>query len=235
MWTTVCLVSRKIAFIIFLASLFLLNSCTIFRHSKSRPRGQGQRGTKLAVAGFQLGLMPGQQPKAMSDPITGSIFMAEPVNEAYAEELSSALYRLLSERGDYTLIPLVEVGNIAMNLEVSSPKLLQNPKQLYAQVGKHLGADMVLVGYLYRWRERRGESYGVRRAASVAFSLGLISVKDRDLVWSGKFDKTQRSLAENLLDLLTFLRGKGRWMSAKELALMGLEKVVKDIPSPLRD
>jgi len=53
------------------------------------------------------------------------------------------------------------------------------------------------------------------------------------VLWSGRFDKTQRSLSENLLDMRTFFRGKGKWMSARELASLGLEIIIRDMP--LRD
>ncbi len=210
----------------------LLVSCNLFRTGIEYQKGHAQFGNKLAVMGFQPALLPHQGPKTMRDPINGSVFMAEPTSEATAGELTDNLYRLLLDRGDYTLIPPGKVDRAAMDLEISRPGLVEKPKELYVEVGKRLGSDLIMVGYIYRWRERKGEAYGVKSAASVAFSLSLIAVKDGAVVWSGRFDKTQRSLTENLLDLITFLRGKGRWMSAKELALIGLEKVVKEIPSP---
>jgi len=223
-------VVKKIGLTILLVTIFLGYSCSLFHPSSTHRKLPGATPGKLAVVGFEVGLTASDKAKAVRDPISGSVFMAEPVRDAQAQELSRALYELLSLRSEYVLIPLAKVRDMEMNLEVSRPGLLQSPKDFYIRVGQELGADWVLVGYLYRWRERKGEAYGVKRAASVAFSLSLISVKDKTVAWSDKFDKTQRSLAENLLDLITFLRGKGRWMSAKELALMGLEKLVKEIP-----
>ena len=217
---------------IFLVFSLLVSSCNLFRRGTQYQKGEPQLGSRLAVAGFHPALLSHQGPKTMRDPINGSVFMAEPTSETSARELTDNLYRLLSHRGDYTLIAPGKVDSAAMDLEISNPGLVEKPKQFYVEVGRRLGSDLVVAGYIYRWRERKGEAYGVKRAASVAFSLSLIAVKDGTVVWSGRFDKTQRSLTENLLDLITFLRGKGRWMSAKELALIGLEKVVKEIPSP---
>ncbi|MCP4669484.1 MAG: hypothetical protein GY849_24385, partial [Deltaproteobacteria bacterium] len=45
-----------------------------------------------------------------------------------------------------------------------------------------------------------------------------------------KFDKTQRSLSENLFDAKTFVQGKGRWMTAGELAVLGLRNVLANMP-----
>ncbi|MEJ2025227.1 MAG: hypothetical protein P8Y00_09485 [Deltaproteobacteria bacterium] len=70
----------------------------------------------------------------------------------------------------------------------------------------------------------------MNRAASVAFSLHLLRVADARIVWNGNFDKTQRSLSENLLDLKTFLGGGGRWMSARELGFLGLKQLLANMP-----
>lgn len=221
---------KKVCFTILFALLFSIYSCGLFHPASTHQNKRGTTAGKLAVVGFEVGLRAGDKAKAMRDPISGSVFMAEPVQQVQAQQLSRALYELLSVRSEYALIPLVKVRQMEMNLEVSELGLLESPKDFYIRVGRELGADWVLVGYLYRWRERKGEAYGVKKPASVAFSLSLISIKDKTVAWSDKFDKTQRSLAENLLDLITFLRGKGRWMSANELAKMGLEKLVKDMP-----
>jgi len=223
-------VFKKIYLTILLAFLFSVYSCGLFHPASTDQNIRGTTPGKLAVVGFEVGLRAGDKAKAVRDPISGSVFMGEPVQHAQAEQLSRSLYELLSLRSKYELIPLSKVREMEMSLELSAPGLLDSPKDFYIRVGRELGADWVLVGYLYRWRERKGEAYGVKKAASVAFSLSLISIKDKTVVWSDKFDKTQRSLTENLLDLITFLRGKGRWMSAKELAEMGLEKLVKDMP-----
>jgi hypothetical protein len=45
-----------------------------------------------------------------------------------------------------------------------------------------------------------------------------------------KFDKTQISLSENLLDIQTFLKARGRWVTAGELAEMGLTELIESFP-----
>jgi hypothetical protein len=50
------------------------------------------------------------------------------------------------------------------------------------------------------------------------------------ILWKARFDKTQISLSENLFDLQTFLKAKGRWMTADELAEMGLADFVETFP-----
>ncbi len=88
-----------------------------------------------------------------------------------------------------------------------------------------------MIGYVYRWREREGTDYSVNRPASTAFDLYLIRSHDRAVLWKGRFDKTQRSLSENILDMETFIKGKGRWMTVDRLAKLGLSNLMSKFPS----
>ena len=100
------------------------------------------------------------------------------------------------------------------------------------QVGKSLNASFVLVGFLYRFEERVGSSWGVERPASVGFDLHLLRLRDSQMVWSGQFDETQAPLSENILKLGSFLRRKASWLTAEELAGVGMDEVLKKLPSP---
>ena len=213
--------------------LLALASCSISPGQRSRFSGEPLEGRRVVVLGFQAALFPCQGAKPLRDPLTGSVFMAEPVAGEKADELSERLYMLIHGQKDYLFVGPEEARGIVQSLEGTDIGTQEKPLTLLVKVGKAFKADMVLAGYLYRWREREGESYGVIRAASVAFSLHLISVKKATVLWSGRFDKTQRSLSENLLDMRTFFRGKGKWMSARELASLGLEIIIRDMP--LRD
>ena len=99
--------------------------------------------------------------------------------------------------------------------------------EVFQEIGKAYSADAVLTGYVYRWREREGTEYAVNRPASVAFDLYLIKTDDGVIIWKGRFEKAQQSLSENLFDLGTFLKSKGRWMEAKELADIGLAHLME--------
>jgi hypothetical protein len=44
--------------------------------------------------------------------------------------------------------------------------------------------------------------------------------------WKGRFDKTQQHLSRNILDVDTFMKSQGRWMTAERLAEIGLEGVL---------
>lgn len=98
------------------------------------------------------------------------------------------------------------------------------------KVGEELGADAVIAGYVFCYLERKGYTYAAERPASVVFSFYLVRVSDGDVLWSGTFDKTQGSLLANILDMRTFFRGGGRWITVRELSEQGIRELLKSFP-----
>jgi hypothetical protein len=94
------------------------------------------------------------------------------------------------------------------------------------KIGLAFSAEAVLLGYVYRFREREGTDFAVNRAASVAFDLYLLQPIDGAILWKSRFDKTQQHLSQNILDMDTFMKGQGRWMTAERLAEIGLEDML---------
>jgi hypothetical protein len=101
------------------------------------------------------------------------------------------------------------------------------------RLGELVFADAVIFGRVLRYRERVGEEWGARSPASVAFVLDLWDVRRGDLIWSGRFDETQRPLSENLLSLGEFTQRGGRWLTAEELALEGIKKAINQLHQTL--
>ncbi|MFB3885624.1 MAG: hypothetical protein ACE144_10385 [Thermodesulfobacteriota bacterium] len=100
------------------------------------------------------------------------------------------------------------------------------------ELGRELKVDFVAVPLLFRFEERIGSAIGVERPASVGFDIHLFRVKDGKRVWDGKFDETQRPLSENLFKIGSFLRRKASWLTAEELASVGMDEMLKKLPSP---
>jgi len=94
------------------------------------------------------------------------------------------------------------------------------------------GVDAVLMGYIFRFRERVGTSYGIESPASVAFSLILTSLEDSQVVWHSHYEETQDALFNNLLTLGKFIRRKARWVTARELANEALEDMLSTLEKP---
>jgi hypothetical protein len=47
------------------------------------------------------------------------------------------------------------------------------------------------------------------------------------MVWTGKFDETQRPLSENLFKIGSFVRRKASWLTAEELSSVGMDEMLK--------
>jgi len=100
------------------------------------------------------------------------------------------------------------------------------------ELGRALDVDYVFVCFLYRFDERIGSSLGVDKPASVGYDFHLFRVKDGKMVWSARFDETQQSLTDDLFKVGAFLRRKAVWLKAEELASVGMDEILNDMPRP---
>ena len=182
----------------------------------------------LAVFGFLSAPLLAKEGNTARSPLTGSVFITGPVPLEIPEQLTAGLYDRLSTHLSVQLISPDITRQVF--LTVQDPSDRSDDKELIRKTGDSLSADAVLAGYVFRWHERIGTDFSVSRPASVAFELALLRVADGSLIWKGRFDKTQASLAEDLLDLRTFLKGKGRWMNVVDLAGIGLSELVEQLP-----
>jgi hypothetical protein len=199
------------------------------------PRGVGRRDTaaarqvkKVVVAGFRPALTADDAPRMVRSPLSGAVFAAEPVPNAVVDRLTDILFDRLAAGKTYELVTPDQTRGALSNL-VSIDRILSEI-EIYKGVGRLFAADAVLIGHVYRWQERVGTAYGVRDAASVAFDLNLINPADGRLLWKGRFDKTQRSLSEDLFDMETFVRSRGTWLTAEELSVLGLDDFLEELP-----
>lgn len=159
-------------------------------------------------------------------PLSGKVSIVGKVAEGANDFMTAKLISLFKSHKNYSLIPPERAENVLAKL------LLKNKQELsdldfLIQAGQALKADGVMLGRLYRFEKRIGKKYSIQSPASVSFDLLLIRVADSRILWSGKFDETQRSLSENLFQISAFLKRKGRWVTAEEMASSGLEDLLK--------
>jgi hypothetical protein len=97
------------------------------------------------------------------------------------------------------------------------------------KIGELVYADAVLTGRMLRYRERVGGDIGVQTPASVAFTLELIDVQRGDVIWSSRFEETQKGLSENILSLGDIRERGLRWLTAEQLAQDGVRKIINQL------
>ena len=118
--------------------------------------------------------------------------------------------------------------------QVTSTSFKMSLPEAIQKVGAELEADGLIVGYVYRFRERRGYDYAAEKPASVSFEIQLYRCQDGVLVWKGFFDKTQKSLMEDMLSASYFVKDRGKWITAKELTSQGMDDTLKKFPGLLK-
>ncbi|MBF0644575.1 hypothetical protein HTZ97_06930 [Desulfuromonas acetoxidans] len=151
----------------------------------------------------------------------------------HAEEtLTRQMHEALTERLANELLPQQEVTNRFLGMIKQAD---ETPRNLAQRFGQQIKAHYVLVGIIWRFEQRVGESLSAERPASVAFNSYLVRVEDKQLMWQDRFDKTQSALSDNLFNASLFFKSGVKWLSAEELAEYGIEQVVEDFPVPLLD
>jgi len=94
------------------------------------------------------------------------------------------------------------------------------------KLGEAVYADAVIRGRIQRYHERVGDEWGAKSPASVAFVLELVDVRRGDIVWSARFDETQKPLSENILAIGEIGQRGVRWLSASQLTQAGVKKAI---------
>jgi hypothetical protein len=142
--------------------------------------------------------------------------------------LTQILYGKLEALGTFTVLPSGKVEEA--RAKGNRNRFETDPISASTQLGKELNADFVMVGTLFRFEERIGSSLGVEKPASVAFDLHLFRLRDGARVWDATFDETQKPLSDNLFQIGSFFRSGAKWLTAEELAGVGINEVLKKLP-----
>jgi len=165
-------------------------------------------------------------------PVCGKVFTTGETAESAAGMLTEHLFILLKDRKDIELIPSSQAQGVMSGLLAGSKKTLRE-RELQLEIGRALNADAIFAGYIYRFRERVGTEYSVDLPASVAFDIHLVRVEDGRVLWSAHLDETQQPLSNDLFRLHLFLRRKAKWITAKEMAISGLDDMLKAFYVPV--
>jgi hypothetical protein len=152
-----------------------------------------------------------------------------PATEAKSQEreapeiLARHVYLTLTSLTDWQIVSDVEV----QQADESAPNISTAAR--LKRIGDSVFADAVIIGRIQRYRERIGDEWGAKSPASVAFVLDLIDVRRGDIVWSARFDETQKSLSENIFALGDITQRGVRWLSAEQLTHQGVKKAVAQL------
>jgi len=206
--------------------VFLALSITAQAVEKS-PGNNGTR-TSIAVISFQPLAPEEGSGNTVFCPICGIGSSSGKILEGSEKIVEEVFVDKLHKLKDVELIPLDKVQGVYKR--IASESLKEPLLNILKKVGHELGSDVLAVGYVYRYTEREGYNYSVKHPASVAFEIHLIKTIDGSIIWRGFFDKTQKSLMEDVFQMSSFFKGGGKWMTARQLTEQGMNKIFETFP-----
>ena len=162
-----------------------------------------------------------QKPKA---PFTSPSAATTKTPERQAPELlANLIYSTMASMPNWQIVSESEIREIEQGVPHT------NGVARIRKLGQLVYADAVITGRVQRYRERVGDEWGAKSPASVAFVLDVIDVRRGDIIWSARFDETQKSLSENIFAIGDISQRGVRWLSAAQLTQAGVKKAVSQL------
>lgn len=183
---------------------------------------------RIAVVPFQQIVPDDADTKVVHCPLCGAAFTTSKLSKDPEKVVENIFMERLKQSGKFSISDPENVAGVYRRLSSGAAKS-QLP-EILRKLGVELGAEGVVAGFVYRYREREGYPYSVKQPASVAFEIHLLRGNNGAQVWRGIFDRTQRSLTENIFQFSSFYKQKGRWATAEELAEEGMDEILKTFP-----
>jgi len=151
------------------------------------------------------------------------------VSAATAAELVG---RFVTEAVAARGIPVIPPSDLALAFSAEgrpTPRL--DGRAAASLAARDFGATSVLVGQVWRYRERSGQALGSAEPASVAFEVTLFAAPNGRRLWQARFEETQQSLTANPLRARLYPGSGTRWLTAAEFARWGASQVAKSLPN----
>lgn len=185
---------------------------------------------RAAVASFLVGRRPPQldagPDQTLNCPMAQICFDDPSILPNAGPTLTRLVDKQLRGRFGQQVVPRSEVKRIEDSIKLDME--VDTIRSMAEQLGKALKADVVMVGMVWRYRDR-GTVDGVPdRPASVAFAVMMLDSASGRVLWRRQFDETQQTLFENVLDFKKNLKLGLKWLTANELAEYGVSQVFSD-------
>ncbi len=99
----------------------------------------------------------------------------------------------------------------------------------WIEYGREQGAQYLLVPQVLDWHEREGSEAGVTNSAHVRVEFYLLNIDRNGVQNRSIYEEKQVGLIDNLLAVGDFIKRKGQWVTAGDLAVEGMKKAVRDL------
>ena len=210
-----------------IASLLFLHGCNGFFQKRG-----GTKQTPLPVLN-RIAVLPMDRASAQPSRERPTCLLSGPLPDVrtITPEASDEMTRLLSQafQGDQRFLIVSEGQCIGFFNSLLATDIKASELRLIQAFGEELKVDAVLYSKLFRFEDRIGGEYSVKRPASVAFTLQIIRVSDGAILWRNTFDETQQTLMENILKAGLYRKTGLRWLTAAQLADYGLNRAADEL------
>jgi hypothetical protein len=99
----------------------------------------------------------------------------------------------------------------------------------WVNVAKANNVDLLIVPMVIDWHQRDGGEMGVRDPAEVKIDFFLFDARDSgQLLQRSHFSEKQKDLASNMLNVNTFIKRGGKWLTAEELTREAMLKAARE-------
>jgi len=186
---------------------------------------------RIAVMPFLVGKLESpEEPveKPLSQPLKELNIDAAKLAEGAEQIMTRLVNDVLQIRFEGQMVLMEEAA--AVYADVIRDQTLDTPRKLAKKFGENLQADLVVVGTVWRFREKGTFQEMPDSPASVAFSVYLMDVAGGKRLWRNTFDGTQKTLSEDVLGGLKQIKMGLRWLSVNELARYGVRNVFLKFP-----
>ena len=184
---------------------------------------------KVAVLPFVL-VKPRVSSERMVKGLWGDFFFRTGELPARAaSDMTVIFHRKLTRLGRCEVIPLEQSQAVVEGIDPDAFR--KDPIGFAVQIGRELGVYGVVIGGVYRFEQRQGSALGVESPASAAFDAHLVTVANKKVFWSGRFDETQHSLSENALKITSFVKGGAQWVTVERWAEIGVDSILRTFPT----
>lgn len=200
--------------------LVLLLIPVISSYSAEKAGDKTKSPVRMAIIPIQAVLPKAESGNTVICPLSGAVYFGGEIAKGGERAVEELLMEELKDLKEIEIIPREKVEGIYKR--VSTESLKMPLLEILKETGAELDADFMVVGYVFRYIERIGYDYSAEKTASVAFEINFVNPKDGRIIWRGVFDKTQKSLMEDV-----FHASSLRWLTARELTKQGMSKAFK--------
>ncbi|MCR5813027.1 MAG: hypothetical protein K6G15_00850 [Desulfovibrio sp.] len=206
----------------------LLMACVGLAACSQRPRSTADVPVVLSHT-YRVSVAPFSQPISTSELIQGQI--PEPqgkIEEKDLLQLDRKLQQVLTSQASkrqfvFLKAPLKKTS-ISYH-DAAQPMALK----AWLAYGRQHNCDLLLVPFVLDWHQRQGSRAGVTQSAAVHVEFFLLKIASGTVMARSVFDEKQRPLSENFLELGSFLKRRGSWVEAEDLATEGMIKAKKEL------